>query len=180
MNPAIRRIFCLIQGIRLSPHAKLAPPRPAPPPRQDSGSVSDSEFSIRVCSPPPSFHFTIRSRSFQPPKASLCSAFFPVEVVPPRSPNLDFGCHSKSAERRTPPAKVEIISQQTTSMSYIQQFEAELLNKLTSGTEDDAVIVAWVSEKVLESYRNGITAGQKGTQVIRKGQSRRRFQQQAQ
>ena len=59
-------------------------------------------------------------------------------------------------------------------MSYIQQFEAELLKKLNSSTEDDAVIVRWVSEKVLESYKNGITAGQKGTQVIRKGQSRRR------
>src|SRR2546421_5069079 len=35
-------------------------------------------------------------------------------------------------------------------------------------------IVRRVSEKVLESYRNGITAGQKGVQVIRKGQSRRR------
>jgi hypothetical protein len=63
-------------------------------------------------------------------------------------------------------------------MSYIQQFEAELLNKLANSTEDDAVIVRWVSERVLESYRNGITAGQKGAQVIRKGQSRRRFQQQ--
>ena len=57
-------------------------------------------------------------------------------------------------------------------MSYIQEFEAELLQKL-AGTEDEASIVAWVSEKVLESYRNGITAGQKGTQVIRKGKSRR-------
>lgn len=58
-------------------------------------------------------------------------------------------------------------------MTYIQQFEAELLKKLNS-TEDEASIVRWVSEKVLESYRNGITAGQKGVQVIRKGKSRRR------
>ncbi len=58
-------------------------------------------------------------------------------------------------------------------MTYIEQFEAELLKKL-NGTEAEAVIVRWVSEKILESYRNGITAGQKGTQVIRKGQSRRR------
>lgn len=58
-------------------------------------------------------------------------------------------------------------------MTYIQQFEAELLKKL-NGTEEEASIVRWVSEKVLESYRNGITAGQKGVQVIRKGQSRRR------
>lgn len=65
-------------------------------------------------------------------------------------------------------------------MSYIEQFEAELAKKLESA-EDTASIVRWVSEKVLESYKNGITAGQKGTQVIRKGQSRRRgFPSQAQ
>ena len=160
--------------------------------------LTDSAFSRHICFPmsptspdadsnqnsglfaAPSLHFTIRSRSFQPPKVSLRSTFFPVEGVPPRSPNLDFGCHSERAERQTPPAQVEIISQQTTSMSYIQQFEAELLKKLNSGNEDDTAIVRWVSEKVLESYRNGITAGQKGVQVIRKGQSRRRFPQQAQ
>jgi hypothetical protein len=65
-------------------------------------------------------------------------------------------------------------------MTYIQQFEAELTQKLDNGTDNTLAIVRWVSEKVLESYRNGITAGQKGTQVIRKGQSRRRFPEQAQ
>ena len=45
--------------------------------------------------------------------------------------------------------------------SYIEQFESELLSKL-NGNEDEGAIVRWVSEKVLESYRNGITAGQKG------------------
>ncbi len=59
-------------------------------------------------------------------------------------------------------------------MSYIADFEAELARKLDTGTEDTAAIVRFVSEKVLESYRNGITAGQKGEQVIRKGASRRR------
>ncbi|MGO8677887.1 MAG: hypothetical protein ACLQVX_18715 [Limisphaerales bacterium] len=58
-------------------------------------------------------------------------------------------------------------------MTYIEQFEQELVKKLR-GAEDTATIVRWVCEKVLESYRNGITAGQKGAQVIRKGQSRRR------
>ena len=58
-------------------------------------------------------------------------------------------------------------------MSYIEQFETELLAKL-NGKEDEASLVRWVSEKVLESFRNGITAGQKGAQVIRKGESRRR------
>jgi len=57
--------------------------------------------------------------------------------------------------------------------SYIEQFEQELIAKL-NGNEDEGTIVRWVSEKVLESYRNGITAGQKGVQVIRKGKSRRR------
>ena len=57
-------------------------------------------------------------------------------------------------------------------MTYIEQFEAELLQKL-NGAEDTATIVRWVSEKVLESYRNGITAGQKGATVIRQGKSRR-------
>jgi len=59
-------------------------------------------------------------------------------------------------------------------MSYIAQFEAELLNKLESSQDDTASIITWVTEKVLESYKNGITAGQKGERVGRKGQSRRR------
>ena len=57
-------------------------------------------------------------------------------------------------------------------MTYIEQFEQELVKKL-QGTEDTATIIRWISEKVIESYKNGITAGQKGA-VIRKGQSRRR------
>ena len=61
-------------------------------------------------------------------------------------------------------------------MSYIQQFEAELAAKLESGTENTEAIVRWVSEKVLESYKNGITAGQKGATVKRQGESRRRGQ----
>ncbi len=56
-------------------------------------------------------------------------------------------------------------------MSYIEQFEVEFAEKLDSGA-DTASIERWVSEKVLESYRNGITAGQKGMQVIRKGKMR--------
>lgn len=57
-------------------------------------------------------------------------------------------------------------------MTYIEQFEQELGKKLQSA-EDTASIVRWISEKVLESYKNGITAGRKGATVIRKGQSRR-------
>jgi hypothetical protein len=74
------------------------------------------------------------------------------------------------------PQKGRILSAKQIKMTYIQQFEAELEAKL-NGNEDAAVIVRWVSERVLESYRNGITAGQKSGQVIRKGQSRRRFNQ---
>ena len=59
-------------------------------------------------------------------------------------------------------------------MSYIEQFEQELTGKLKRGTRTRLSVVRWVSEKVLESYRNGITAGQKGATVIRKGKSRRR------
>ncbi len=58
-------------------------------------------------------------------------------------------------------------------MSYIETFEQELMQKLETGTESTAEIVRWVSEKVLESYRNGITAGQKGATVKRQGHSRR-------
>lgn len=57
-------------------------------------------------------------------------------------------------------------------MTYIEQFEQELIKKL-QGAEDAASIVRWAAEQVLASYRNGITAGQKGAKVIRKGESRR-------
>ena len=36
-------------------------------------------------------------------------------------------------------------------MSYIESFEQELIAKL-NGNEDNASVVRWVSEKVLESY----------------------------
>jgi len=58
-------------------------------------------------------------------------------------------------------------------MTYIQEFEAELQRKLESSADSESII-RWVSEKVLESYKNGITASQKGATVIRKGESRRR------
>ena len=58
-------------------------------------------------------------------------------------------------------------------MSYITEFEVELTAKLNSA-EGEGAIIRWISEKVLESYRNGIKAGQKGTQVIRDGKSRRK------
>jgi len=58
------------------------------------------------------------------------------------------------------------------NMTYIEQFEQELVKKLQS-SEDPATIVRWAGEQVLASYKNGIAAGRKGATVIRKGQSRR-------
>lgn len=57
-------------------------------------------------------------------------------------------------------------------MTYLEQFEQELVQKLREN-EDTAAIVRWASERLLQSYKNGITAGRKGATVIRKGQSRR-------
>lgn len=58
-------------------------------------------------------------------------------------------------------------------MTYIENFEAELMKKLNS-QEEATSIVRWISEKILESFRNGITAGRKGETVKRQGTSRRR------
>ena len=54
------------------------------------------------------------------------------------------------------PPKVEIYQPTKNTMTYIAQFEIELLQKLEKGTQSTDEIVRWVSEKVLESYRNGI------------------------
>ena len=84
---------------------------------------------------------------------------------------------SRARTANEPPrTKVEALAdhlKNETSMSYIEQFEVELMKKLETGPESTAEIVRWVSEKVLESYRNGITAGQKGATVKRQGLSRR-------
>ena len=58
-------------------------------------------------------------------------------------------------------------------MSYITEFESEFTKRLVS-SEKSETLVRWVCEKLLESYKNGITAGQNGTTVKRQGQSRRR------
>ena len=64
-------------------------------------------------------------------------------------------------------------------MSYIEQFEQELVAKL-NGKEETASIVRWVSEKVLESYKNGIVSGQKGATVKRQSKSSQSIPPQAQ
>ena len=56
-------------------------------------------------------------------------------------------------------------------MSYIEQFEQELIVKLNT-KEDNAAVVRWVSQKVLESFKHGIATGQKKAAVSRKGHSR--------
>jgi hypothetical protein len=58
-------------------------------------------------------------------------------------------------------------------MSFITDFETEFTRKLLS-SEKSEDIVRWVSEKILASYKNGITAGRKGDTVKRQGESRRR------
>ena len=56
-------------------------------------------------------------------------------------------------------------------MSYIEQFEQELIAKLNA-KDDNAAVVRWVSQKVLESFKHGIATGQKKATVSRKGESR--------
>ena len=107
---------------------------------------------IAVRSPPPSFHYTSRSMG---------------------KPLTAAGASRVRDGSRPPRTKVERYQPTQTSMSYIEQFEQELIAKL-NGKEDNAAVVRWVAERVLESYKNGITAGQKGAKVIRKGESRRR------
>jgi len=53
-----------------------------------------------------------------------------------------------------------------TTMTYIEQFEAELVKKLTC-TQNTVTLVTWICERVLESYKNGIAAGQKGVKNYR-------------
>jgi hypothetical protein len=131
------------------------------PTSPDAGANSDADAGLFAA---PSSHYTVRSRSLQPSPVGRSTALAqPVTT--------DGASRGRSGKR--PPQGRNNQPTKITSMTYIQQFEAELLKKL-NGTEEEAVIVRWVSEIILESYRNGITAGQKGVQVIRKGQSRRR------
>lgn len=58
-------------------------------------------------------------------------------------------------------------------MSFIDDFEQEFSRRLETEKVTDNLI-HWASEKVLESYRNGLNAAKKGERVIRQGKSRRR------
>ena len=58
-------------------------------------------------------------------------------------------------------------------MTFMQKFEEEFTKKLLS-SEKTETLVRWVCERVLESYRNGITYGRQGGMVKRQGESRRR------
>ena len=55
-------------------------------------------------------------------------------------------------------------------MNYIEQFESELTKKL-EGPEHTATIVEWLSQKVVESYKNGLAAGRKRVTVNRQGKN---------
>ena len=55
-------------------------------------------------------------------------------------------------------------------MSYITDFEGELIKKLESA-ENRTSVVRWISEKVLESYKNGVIAGKNSSQRNHKGQN---------
>ena len=48
-------------------------------------------------------------------------------------------------------------------MTYVKQFEVELAaNLIKQGCPGDVgALVQWVSEKVLESYKNGLVTGRK-------------------
>jgi hypothetical protein len=45
-------------------------------------------------------------------------------------------------------------------MSYIKDFEQQLAEKLNQNEPTESV-VRWVSEKILESYKNGLAAKQR-------------------
>ncbi len=115
--------------------------------------------------------------SFSSFAAALSPLYRLVKVVPalPRSKsfhrarlNFDCGRREKSASvETTPRTKVGFYQPTQTKMTYIQEFEAELVKELQS-SEEPAAVVRWVSEKVLKCYRNSISTGQKRAQVIRK------------
>lgn len=58
-------------------------------------------------------------------------------------------------------------------MSYMQELEAQMREQFKDAQSEE-VFFRWVVQKVLESYKNGIKAGQKGAVVKRNGKSRGR------
>jgi len=56
-------------------------------------------------------------------------------------------------------------------MSYLNEFEQELKGKLLSAETDESII-RWVTEKLLQSYRDGVRSGQRATVRIERGKSR--------
>jgi hypothetical protein len=63
-------------------------------------------------------------------------------------------------------------------MTFIKEFETELGRKLLNELNGDA-IVRWASGKVLESYHNGIKAGESGEHLKKVGKKRAPFRQPA-
>ena len=66
-----------------------------------------------------------------------------------------------------------VLSQDVPGLEYVV-FDGGSTDETVRILEGYEGRVRWVSEKILESYRNGITAGRKGETVIRNGKSRRR------
>jgi hypothetical protein len=155
--------------------------QPAPPEKNgsvgDIGNVLTGEAVMRKPKTPyltlPTFHF-VRTE-IDPSRPSQRSPL-PLSILPAgqgrSAPLTTAGASRGQRGSQRHAQRSDVISQFQTSMTYIQEFEAELAKRVESA-EAIASIVRWASEKVLESYRNGITAGQKGAQVIRKGESRR-------
>jgi len=101
--------------------------------------------------------------------AALFPLYRPVKVT-----HLDFGrCVQRAHAANARAHKGRFINQHSNNMTYVQDFEMELIKKLR-GNETEETLVRWVTEKVIESYRNGIKAGQNGVVVKRDGKSRRR------
>ena len=95
-----------------------------------------------------------------------------VKVAPRCSALLTAGGASRVRVSHEPNrTKVEIYQPTITSRSYITDFEGELTKKLEDGTCNITAIVGWVSEKILESFKNGVIADKKGARKIRKEQN---------
>jgi hypothetical protein len=57
-------------------------------------------------------------------------------------------------------------------MSYIKEFEAELAKQLQSGM-DQATLTKWLSDKILESYKNGVVAGKRAAAILGQAKPRK-------
>ena len=128
-----------------TPHSVNSPRTRSPPIAKRR--IATPQSARWFVSPPPSLHFTIRSRSFQPPKVrSRSKAFHRARptLTADAIPRVR-AAHDRHAQRSN------IISQLQTYNVIHRTVRAGAFEKLKAA-EDEAAIVRWVSEKVLESY----------------------------